>query len=51
MALKYFTWAIWQGIGQINAVVITGVICAVISFYTAYKNEETYGKDLDYIET
>ena len=36
---------IWQG------ALITGVICIGLSLFSLYKLEETYGKDLDYIES
>ncbi len=38
------------GITKMDAVLITGLFCVCISLYSAYKTEETYGKDLDYVE-
>jgi MFS family permease len=39
-----------QGVGKLESVVITGLICVVVSLAMAYFTEETYGKDLDYVE-
>jgi Flp pilus assembly protein protease CpaA len=39
-----------MGIAKMEAVLITGVIVAGISLIMAYRTEETYGKDLEYIE-
>jgi len=39
------------GIEKMDAVLITGLFCVCVSLYSTYKSEETYGKDLDYIES
>jgi putative MFS transporter len=40
-----------QGVAKMEAVLITGIVCVTISLIMAYRTEETYGKDLDYLET
>ncbi|MDA9554837.1 MFS transporter [Pelobium sp.] len=37
--------------GIINAALIVGVATLIIAFFAVYNLEETYGKDLDYIES
>ena len=36
--------------GMINAALVVGIISVIIAFFAAYKLEETYGKDLNYLE-
>ncbi|HUQ96727.1 MAG TPA: MFS transporter [Chitinophagaceae bacterium] len=40
-----------ESIGYINAGIITGVIVVVISLVATYFTKETFGKDLNYVET
>ena len=40
-----------NGVSALNAVFITGLICVTISLVMAWRTEETYGKDLDYVES
>jgi len=40
-----------QGLNRLDAVLITGLFCAGLSIWMAWRSEETYGKDLDYVET
>ncbi|MFD1629720.1 MFS transporter [Pseudopedobacter beijingensis] len=37
-------------LGIINAALVVGITCITIAFISVYNLEETYGKDLDYIE-
>jgi len=37
-------------LGIINAALMVGTVCITIAFISVYNLEETYGKDLDYIE-
>ena len=36
--------------GMIHAALVVGIVSALIAFFAAYKLEETYGKDLNYLE-
>jgi MFS family permease len=36
--------------GMIHAALVVGIISVLIAFFAAYKLEETYGKDLNYLE-
>ncbi|MCB9250975.1 MAG: MFS transporter [Flavobacteriales bacterium] len=47
----FYTSLQTQGIGKLQAVFITGTVCVLISLYMSWKSEETFGKDLDYVET
>jgi len=38
-------------IGAVNAALIVGGICLFLAFYSIYKMEETFSKDLNYFET
>jgi len=40
-----------QGLNRLDAVLITGLFCVGLSLWMAWKSEETYGKDLDYVES
>ena len=37
-------------VGMIYSALIVGVVCIIIAFWALYHLEETYGKDLDYLE-
>jgi len=39
-----------QGITKLDAVLITGLFCVGTSLVMAWRTEETFGKDLDYLE-
>ncbi|MBI5213416.1 MAG: MFS transporter, partial [Nitrospirae bacterium] len=41
-AKKYF--------GIVNAGAVVGALCMLIAFYALYRLEETFGKDLNYVE-
>ena len=45
------TWQQTQSQAYINAAIITGIIVMAISITAAYFTEETFGKDLNYVET
>ncbi|MHB8907121.1 MAG: MFS transporter [Melioribacteraceae bacterium] len=36
--------------GMIHAALVVGIVSVLIAFFAAYKLEETYGKDLNYLE-
>ncbi len=36
--------------GMINSALIVGIVCILIAFWALYHLEETYGKDLNYLE-
>lgn len=38
------------GLNRLDAVMVTGVFCVLLSLWMAWSSEETYGKDLDYTE-
>ena len=38
------------GIEKLTSVLITGLLCVTVSLLMAWFSEETYGKDLDYLE-
>lgn len=38
-------------IGIVNAAAVVGAICLMIAFYSYYRLDETFDKDLDYVET
>jgi putative MFS transporter len=38
-------------LGLINSALVVGGVCVVIAFLALYNLSETYGKDLDYVET
>ena len=40
-----------QGLNRLDAVLITGLFCVGLSLWMAWRSEETYGKDLDYVES
>jgi len=37
-------------LGIINAAILVGAVCVLMGFYSIFRLEETFGKDLDYIE-
>ncbi len=39
-----------DSMGMIHAALVVGIISVLIAFFAAYKLEETYGKDLNYLE-
>jgi predicted membrane-bound spermidine synthase len=39
-----------ERLGIIQGAAVVGVVCLVISFYALYHLEETFHKDLNYIE-
>jgi hypothetical protein len=39
-----------KSIGMINSALIIGIFSIIIALFAIYKLEETYGKDLNYIE-
>lgn len=49
--LLIFFNALQPSFSYVNAALITGIIVIVISFIAAIFSEETFGKDLNYIET
>ncbi|MEI6948716.1 MFS transporter [Paraflavisolibacter sp. H34] len=50
LIIMLFKWLRPQ-IGYANAGMITGVVCMVIAIFAAINTKETFGKDLNYIET
>lgn len=40
-----------SGVGKMDAVLITGLFCVITSLVMAWRTEETFGKNLDYLET
>lgn len=50
LMLLFFNWLQPHYFTYINAGIITGVVIMLISFVAAYFTEETYGKDLDFVE-
>lgn len=44
-----FSW-LRTSMGMINAALAVGVVSVIIAFFAIYKMEETYGKDLNYLE-
>lgn len=49
MVTLSFEW-LKAPLGIINAALVVGITCITIAFISVYNLEETYGKDLDYIE-
>lgn len=39
-----------DSMGMIHAALVVGIVSVLIAFFAAYKLEETYGKDLNYLE-
>ena len=39
-----------EHVGMIYSALIVGAVCIIIAFWALYNLEETYGKDLDYLE-
>ncbi|MCS6990584.1 MAG: MFS transporter [Chitinophagales bacterium] len=45
-----FVWLNQQGLGMMGATLIVGAVVLTLAFVSLYFTEETYGKDLNYLE-